>query len=121
MKFKLDEDLGQALAGILQAAKHDVATVVEEGLQGADDQRVLEAAHAESRCLVTLDLEFGNPLVFDPAGYSGIVVIRVPARATQAALLEGVRTLLRAVTARSVTGKLWMVHRHQVREYHPES
>lgn len=121
MNFKLDENLGQAAADILRAAEHDVATVAEERLQGAPDTRVLEAAHAEARCLVTLDLEFGNPLVFAPARYSGIVVIRLPGRATHAALLEAVRTLLQAVSSRSVVGKLWIVHRSQVREYHPES
>lgn len=121
MKFKLDENLGQAVADALRTAEHDVATVAEERLQGAPDRRVLDAARAESRCLVTLDLEFGNPLVFDPATYSGIVVIRLPARATHAALIEAVRTLLQAVTSRSVAGKLWIVHRNQVREYHPET
>ena len=121
MKFKLDENLGQAVANLLRAADHEVATVAEERLQGAPDRRVLDAAQAESRCLVTLDLEFGNPLVFDPATYLGIVVIRLPARATHAALLEAVHTLLQAVTSRSVTGRLWIVHRNQVREYHPDS
>lgn len=121
MKFKLDENLGQAAAEALRAAGHDVATVAEERLQGAPDVQVLDAAHAETRCLVTLDLEFGNPLVFDPAKYSGIVVIRLPARATHAALLGSVQTLLQAVISRSVVGKLWIVHRSQIREYHPDS
>lgn len=121
MKFKLDENLGQAVADLLRTAELDVAMVRDEALQGAPDQRVLEAAHAEARCLVTLDLEFGNPLVFDPANYSGIVVIRLPSRATHAALLEAVRTLSQAVTSHSVVGKLWVLHGQQIREYHPDS
>jgi len=60
VKFKLDENLGQAVAAVLGTAEHDVATVVQERLQGATDRHVLDAAHAESRCLVTLDLEFGG-------------------------------------------------------------
>ncbi len=121
MNFKLDENLGQAVADALRAAAHDVITVGEEELQGASDRRVLDAAHREARCLVTLDLEFGNPLLFHPASYSGIVVIRLPARATQAALRHAVRTLVQAAPARPVAGKLWIVHRDQIREYHPDS
>jgi predicted nuclease of predicted toxin-antitoxin system len=121
VNFKLDENLGQAVADAVRTAGHEVTTVAEEQLQGAPDRRVLDAAHAETRCLVTLDLEFGNPLVFHPATYSGIVVIRLPGRATHAALLEAVRTLLRAATSRPIVGKLWIVHRDQIREYHPDS
>jgi predicted nuclease of predicted toxin-antitoxin system len=120
VKVKLDENLGEAVAAELRAASHDVATIADEHLLGASDPRVLDAAYAERRCLVTLDLEFGNPLLFDPAGYSGIVVIRLPARATHAALVEAVRTLVQAMATRSVVGNLWIVHRNQVREYHRE-
>jgi predicted nuclease of predicted toxin-antitoxin system len=120
VRVKLDENLGRAVADELRAASHDVATIADERLQGASDPRVLDAAHAEKRCLVTLDLEFGNPLVFEPARYSGIVVIRLPARATHAACREAVQTLVQALAARSVVGNLWIVHRNQVREYHPE-
>lgn len=81
----------------------------------------MDAAHAEARCLVTLDMEFGNPLLFRPATFSGIVVIRLPARATQTALLHAVQTLLQAAVSRPVVGKLWIVHRDQIREYHPDS
>lgn len=120
MKFKLDENLGRAVSDALQAAEHDVSSVAEERLQGAPDRHVLDAAHKESRCLVTLDVEFGNPLIFDPTRYSGIVVIRLSARATHAGLLEAVRTLLQGLALRSVAGRLWIVHRSQVREYNPE-
>jgi predicted nuclease of predicted toxin-antitoxin system len=121
VNFKLDENLGQAVADALRAAAHGVTTVGEERLQGTPDRGVLDAAHAEARCLVTLDVEFGNPLLFHPATYSGIVVIRLPARATQTALLHAVQTLLQGVVSRPVVGKLWIVHRDQIREYHPDS
>lgn len=121
MNFKLDENLGQAVANALRAASHDVTTVGEEQLQGAPDRRVLDAAQAEARCLVTLDLEFGNPLLFDPSTYSGIVVIRLPARVTQVALLHAVRTLVKAAASSSAVGRLWIVHHDQIREYHPDS
>ncbi|MGH9962769.1 MAG: DUF5615 family PIN-like protein [Pyrinomonadaceae bacterium] len=46
------------------------------------DKDVIQVCLAESRCLVTLDLDFSNPLRFRPAEYSGIAVIRVPAAQT---------------------------------------
>ncbi len=37
MRFKVDENLPIAVAGLLQAAGHDAATVNEEGIGGALD------------------------------------------------------------------------------------
>ena len=78
MKIKLDENLGNRGAEILRAAGYSVTTVVEEGLTSASDDRLIEVCRSEGKCLVTLDLDFGNPLRFDPSRYSGIVVLRLP-------------------------------------------
>jgi predicted nuclease of predicted toxin-antitoxin system len=78
VKLKLDENLGVRGADILRAGGHDVATVFEQGLTSAPDTAVATACKTEGRCLVTLDLDFGNPLIFRPSDYAGIVVIRLP-------------------------------------------
>ena len=76
MKLKLDEDLGRRGDGILTAAGHDVVTVVEQSMQAADDDSLIEVCRREDRCLATLDLDFANPLRFLPSAYRGIAVLR---------------------------------------------
>src|SRR5262245_46235305 len=80
MNLKLDENLGLRCRDLALAAGHDVATVAEQNLSGAEDADVLGECHREGRALVTLDLDFSNPLVFKPSAYSGIAVLRLPRR-----------------------------------------
>ena len=74
MRIKLDENLGDRGADILRKA--DVATVVEQGLVSVSDDSLIEICRAERRSLVTLDLDFSNPLRFDPTRYPGVAVLR---------------------------------------------
>ena len=66
MKLKLDENFGRRCIDILSSAGHDVATVASQQMSGAADEDVIKVSHAESRCLVTLDLDFANPCVSNP-------------------------------------------------------
>ncbi|WP_437619816.1 DUF5615 family PIN-like protein [Sorangium sp. So ce1151] len=78
MKLKLDEHLGRRAADLSRKAGHDVAAVPEQGLCSASDPTVLDVCKAEGWCLVTLDLDFSNPVRFRPADYPGIPVLRLP-------------------------------------------
>lgn len=78
MRLKLDENLGRSAARVLVEAGHDVATVVGQGLAGGRDEELFRLCADEHRALVTLDLDFSNPLRFDPSAASGIVVLRMP-------------------------------------------
>ena len=100
MKFKFDENLGRAAAAVLSEAGFDVITVFDRHLEGALDRDVIEYCAREERCLVTLDAEFGNPLLFPPHRYRGIVLLRIPGRATAELILPALRTLRDALTAR---------------------
>ena len=98
MKFKLDENLGSRGAATLREGGHDVATVAEQRMTSAPDPELVQVCGREGRCLVTLDLDFANPLRFRPADYAGIVVLRARTRPTATALVDLVKTLAEAVS-----------------------
>ena len=121
MKLKLDENIGQRGRRLLVEAGHNVTTVLGQNLQSAPDSTVIEVCQAEERCLVTLDLDFSNPLNFDPTQYSGIAVLRLPNQTSHQDLLDAITTLIGALNTEEIQGKLWIVQRGRIRIYQPEN
>jgi hypothetical protein len=66
MKIKLDENLPLHLATSLEDLGHDVHTTYSEGLTGHADRDMWRAAQAESRFLITQDLDFSDIRQFAP-------------------------------------------------------
>ena len=66
MKFKLDENLGRSVLALCEADGHETSSVHLAGLDTSPDERVFSVCLSEERVLVTLDLDFANPLRFDP-------------------------------------------------------
>ena len=120
MKLKLDENLGDRCAEILRLAGHHVTTIREQNLCSSTDQGLLNTCLAEKKCLVTLDLEFGNPLRFKPTDYEGIAVLRLPRKPTPDDLYDAINTLIGGLSQKEITKKLWIVQRGRIREYQPE-
>jgi hypothetical protein len=120
MLVKLDENLGERGRRLFVAARHQVATVGEQGLAGANDPKVIEVCRSEGRCLVTLDLDFSNPFRFPPDQFSGIAVLRLPRRPAPSDFDRSIETLIAGLAFDSIAGKLWIVERHRIRKYTPD-
>lgn len=121
MRIKLDENLGARGFQLFSERGHDVATVVDQGLESAPDRVLVEVCGSEGRCLVTLDLDFSNPFVFPPEDYAGIAVLRLPRRPTPRDLERAMLVLLEGLKRESIAGKLWIVERHRIRQHLRES
>lgn len=119
MRIKLDENLGQRVAGAFRAAGHDVATVYEQRLTSATDQQLFAVCVSERRLLVSLDTDFANPMRFDPLQSAGIAVLRVRSEPTRSELDDAVQTLLGALVHADPAARLWVVRGRRVREYKP--
>ena len=118
MKFKLDENLDPGLVPWLAAGVHDVATVRDEGLSGAPDETIFQAVQAEDRTLVTLDLDFSNPVRFPTAGTAGVIVVRVPRPILK--LIEAtLKAAIPIIHSDQIRGRLWIVEPGRIREYTP--
>jgi predicted nuclease of predicted toxin-antitoxin system len=112
MRLKLDENLDVSLAVWLESLGHDAETIRDEQMSGASDEQVFAAAAAEDRCLVTLDLDFSDPIRFPPV--TGTIVLRVPVPS-----MAMIRRLLQQAIVHaadeSPTGQIWIVEAGRIR------
>ena len=114
MRLKLDENLGLRAQALFRAA-HDVETTYCEGLSGSSDDSIFEACCAEGRCLVTLDLDFADPVRFSAHRCEGIIVLRTPGSATSSVLEVLVRQCIQGLRTLEVKNSLWIVEPTRIR------
>lgn len=115
MRIKLDENLGLLGRSLLEADGHDVMTVAEQQLGGAQDERIGEVCRSEGRVLVTLDRDFGQTLRFPPEASAGIVVLECKGRISPSAILARVEELATMLRTRPIGRELWIVEPGRVR------
>ncbi|MGE5445035.1 MAG: DUF5615 family PIN-like protein [Ignavibacteriales bacterium] len=120
MKFKLDENFGTRTQQLFRQAGHEIQTVRDEGLEGSSDQHLYEICCVEQRCLVTLDLDFGDVVRFPPNHTGGVVVIRVPKNPSLSLLEHLIRQLLHMLTQASIEKQLWIIEVGRIRVHQSE-
>jgi predicted nuclease of predicted toxin-antitoxin system len=120
LKLKLDENFGNRGAEILRAAGHEVTTVAQQNMCSASDEELIHACLREHRTMVTMDLDFGNPLRYPPTDTAGIAVVRLPANSSAEDLSAALSTLASELTRNSIEGKLWVVQPGRIRIYRSE-
>jgi len=120
MKLKLDENLGVIGKSLLQAEGHDVMTIFEQHMTGAQDERVYEICRDEGRILVTLDHDFAHTLRFPPETTAGIVVIECKGRLSPSMILERMKELAVMLRTRRNNRELWIVEPGRIRIHEPK-
>ncbi|MHB8521659.1 MAG: DUF5615 family PIN-like protein [Limisphaerales bacterium] len=119
MNFKTDENLPLELAELLRDVDHDVRTVWDQDLRGANDSTIAAVCRQERRVLMTLDVDFAAANTFVPSDFAGIIVSRVHLQ-DKRHLLQVAKGLLPLLTMDDLNGKLWIVEEHRVRVRGPE-
>ena len=121
MKLKLDENMSGFCAALFREAGLDAARVPDQSLCSTPDRELIEHCRSEGRVLVTLDLDFANPLVFKPSDYAGIAVLRLPPKPSHAYLVDAVRTHVAGLAKEPIAGKLWVVQLGRIRVYQEDT
>lgn len=79
-----DECVYKATIEFLRRLSYDVVTVQELGLGEAKDVAIIQQAVALERALLTRDMDFSSILLYPPARYLGIVVLKMTPHTTYA-------------------------------------
>jgi predicted nuclease of predicted toxin-antitoxin system len=114
VKFKLDENLPVELVTDLRSLGHDADTVADEGLRGAADPAVVDAASAADRILFTLDKGIANLQRYPIHQHAGIVLFR-PDTSGRRAVIAFVRARLHDVLEMNLADRLTVVGPTRIR------
>jgi predicted nuclease of predicted toxin-antitoxin system len=93
---------------------HDVDTVADERLAGADDPAILGAARKAGRFLITLDQGFGDVRRYPPGHHPGIAVLRVDSE-DGVTVTQAVSSFLSNTELGDLSGCLVVVRGHLAR------
>ena len=116
MFFLVDEDLPRSTNSILRQHEHEAIDVRDIGLRGASDAEIAVYAQKHGLCLLTGDMGFADIRNYSPGQYPGIVVLRLPAKATSSTILTMLKSLLvQTEIVNQLNGKLAIVELGRVR------
>jgi predicted nuclease of predicted toxin-antitoxin system len=116
MNFLVDEDLPRSTDNLLQQYGHQAINIRDIGLRGANDAEIAAYAQKHGLCLLTGDMGFADIRNYPPGKYSGIVVLRLPAKANSFTILTILKSLLlQAEIVNQLNEKLAIVELSRVR------
>jgi predicted nuclease of predicted toxin-antitoxin system len=114
--FLVDASLPRATGDLIRQYGHQATDVRDIGLGAASDQDIADHARQHQLAVVSADQDFGNVLLFPPAQYHGLVVIRPPDGATVALLLSLAEQVLHdAKVLANLAGHLVIVEAGRIR------
>jgi predicted nuclease of predicted toxin-antitoxin system len=119
VKLKLDENMSRHLRPVLEALGHDVLSVADEGLLSQPDPIIADAARAEGRMLLTLDVEFADLRKYPPGEHPGIILFR-PHSFGPLGTNEMVRAFIESADLASLVGCVVVVEPGRMRIRRPE-
>lgn len=114
MKFKVDENLHADAAELLRQHGHDALTVYDQGMQGDADTEIATVCRAESRVILTLDLDFSDIRNYPPADYHGIIVLRLEDQ-SRPSVLAVLSRIIPLLDSEPLVGNLWIVQENSLR------
>jgi len=117
VKLFLDENLSPQYAAELRTEGHDAVAVLEVGLSGATDERVLRFAVENGRVLITLDADFANVMRFPPELTLGVIRLKVHPP-TEERIREAIRRALLYLQNIDIAGRLAVVDEDKIRIRH---
>ena len=94
MRFLVDEDLPRSVDSLLREHGHEAVDVRDIELRGASDPDIAAYAREHGLCLLSGDTGFADIRNYPPRDYSGVVVLRLPAKTTSSTIMFLLRSLL---------------------------
>lgn len=77
MRLIIDMNLSPVTAIFLRKHGHDAWHLLERQMHRLSDEEIVELAQAESRCIITEDLDFGRILSLQRLRHPSVVIIRL--------------------------------------------
>ena len=114
MKFFADHCAYSVTVKFLRGLGHTVKTAKEAGLEVADDTDILQHAKDTDAVLLTNDLDFANILLYPPASYLSIIVLKI-SKATTPQVHAVLQQMLNNIPSDQFSGALFVVDRNKYR------
>jgi predicted nuclease of predicted toxin-antitoxin system len=114
LKFNTDENIHPDVAARLRAHGFDAMTAHEQSLRGWTDDAIGKLCRAESRTLLTHDLDFADIRNFNPDHHPGIIILRLD-KQDRVNVLNALDRILPRLSVEILQGHIWIVEDDRIR------